>query len=224
VLYVYALLGDRPRRGPGAGIRREPLRILGCAGVFAVVGRMTTPPPLDTASVRGHAVTVRRLARSVDAILPARFGSTLADEDALAEVLEPRIGELREALAVVTGREQMTLRVYGTPSVPAPLPGSEEEMSLGPGARYLVGRAGARKQAVPEIEPIRPLLRGLVHGERVARHDAPPLIASVYHLVARGQSRRYRARLARAAPALVATRLTVSGPWAPYAFVPEALG
>jgi hypothetical protein len=227
VLYVYALIGDRPRRAPGVGMRREPLQLIRCGrGVFAVVGRMPTLPSVCVAAIRGHAGTIRRLSLGSDAILPVRFGATVADTQMLVGAIEPRIRELSRALAVVAGREQMTLRIYGPPGPPGiPPDAADEDRSLGPGARYLIGRVrdSLRRQAVPELEPIRPLLQGLVQAERVTRHDTPPLIATVYHLVPRGQGRAYRARLARPAPGLAATRLRVSGPWAPYAFAPEGL-
>jgi hypothetical protein len=226
-LYVYALLGQPPGRAPGVGMRRERLQIIRCGrGVFAAVGRMLAPPAVDAVSIRGHAATVRRLSRSTDAILPVRFGSTFADARALVGAIEPRLEELFVALAAVAGREQMTLRLYGPPGPldPGPQPDAEDD-ATGPGTRYLSRRLRdrIRMQAVPELEPIRPLLQDLVAAERVARHDTPPLIASVYHLVPRGRSRVYRARLARGASGLHTMRLRVSGPWAPYAFAPEGL-
>jgi hypothetical protein len=226
-LYVYALLGEPPAGAPGVGLRRERLEVVRCGrGVFAVVGRMPAPPPLDAVSIRGHAAAIRRLSRRADAILPARFGSVVADARTLVAAIRPRLPELSRALAAVTGREQMTLRLYGPPGPPdGPPPVEAADDPSGPGARYLSRRLRdrLRKQAVPELEPIRPLLRDLVEAERVARHDTPPLIASVYHLIPRGRGRAYRARVARATARLDATRIGVSGPWAPYAFAPEDL-
>ena len=89
----------------------------------------------------------------------------------------------------------------------------------GPGARYLEARQRLHRAALaPELDAVRPLLDGLVADERVQRHATPPLLVSVYHLVPRERRARYRARVARAATRLAPLRLTVSGPWPPYAF------
>ena len=71
--------------------------------------------------------------------------------------------------------------------------------------------------------PLRPVLDRFVTTERVDRHDAPPLVASVYHLLSRGEADAYTEAVERAASALHDVRITVSGPWAPYAFAPDAL-
>jgi hypothetical protein len=54
------------------------------------------------------------------------------------------------------------------------------------------------------------------------RHDTPPLLASVYHLIDRGAADAYRTAI-EAAPQSTA-RIVATGPWPPYAFAPEALG
>ncbi len=86
----------------------------------------------------------------------------------------------------------------------------------GPGARYLASRRRARQ--VPEVEALRHGLGALIRAERAERHDRPPLLATVQHLVPRGQSARYLAEVEAAAPRLHPWRVTVTGPWLPYAF------
>jgi len=225
-LYVYALLRDPDGRPLGVGLGGESLWALNVGGVFAVVGAMEDLPSLEPVSLRGHDAVVRRLAAATDAILPARYGAFLADEEVLARALAPRAAELIDALALVRGREQMTLRVYGEPP-PFQGPATGEGVEgLGPGARYLQSRmrAHGRERTVHEIAPLRPALGGLVRSERVERHGkAPPLLASVYHLVDRGASVAYVSAVQEAAPILGAVRVTTSGPWPPYAFAPEVL-
>jgi hypothetical protein len=57
-----------------------------------------------------------------------------------------------------------------------------------------------------------------VRASRAERHDRPPLLASVYHLVPKAKVRAYRAALARATRELSRVDVRTSGPWPPYAF------
>jgi hypothetical protein len=222
VLYLYALVGERLRGDLGRGLSRERLTTLPGRGFHVVVGRMAEAPAAAAAALQGHDAAVRRIAAKVDAILPMRFGSVAPDEDAAGRLFAPRAVELAGRLVHVRGHAQMTLRVYGprraTRARPRAVVGGEGT-GLGPGARYLAGRRRLRSPATaPELDPIRPLLVGLVADERVQRHLTPPLLASVYHLVPRDHGARYRARVARGARQLSPLRVTVSGPWPPYAF------
>ena len=225
VLYLYALVSSPPRGDLGRGLRRERLEILPGRGFQVILGRMEAPPDAPTPGViRRHDATIRRIVAATDAVLPMRFGAIVADEDAATQALMPRARELARRLRHVRAREQMTLRLFSsrTPSRPErPLPPTGTR--LGPGARYLTARARQSARVEPsELGPIRLALRGLVADERVQCHATPPLVASVYHLVPRGVSARYRRRVVQAARGLAALRLTVSGPWPPYAFGDDA--
>lgn len=221
--YVYALLAESPRGDAGAGLGAEPLRFVPIDGVLAAVGDMASPPPVSPTTLRAHDAVVRRLAAAVDAILPVRFGTLLEGETALADAIAGRAPRLREALALVAGREQMTLRVFGEAMPLDDVAPTATE--LGPGARYLEHR---RRQArcdadVPELAPLRRHLAALVRAEQAQRHDAPPLLASVYHLIDRGRAAAYLDAVAAGTAALAPTRAVATGPWPPYAFAPEPL-
>jgi hypothetical protein len=221
-LDVYAVLRARPRAALPRGLGRQPLRVVPAGGLYVVVGAAAPPPSPTPSALRAHDVVIRRLAVRNDAVLPVRFGTVVPDAAALAARLEPRAAALRAALALVAGREQMTLRVYGT--APAAAAG-DDARGDGSGARYLARRLAAwrRARSVNEVAPLRPALSGIVVAERVERHDRPPLLASLYHLVRRGEAARYRRAIARGRPALGAVRVEASGPWPPYAFVDEEL-
>lgn len=222
-LYLYAILGNAPEAPLGPGLRDEPLTLVRAGGVVAVVGEMDESPAADAHAVRAHDAVVRRLAESSESILPARFG-TVETAPALREWLDAA-AELPDALGLVAGREQMTLHVFDS-ETPAPVsPGGEtaEEASLGPGARYLAERRRhlEHTERLPELAPLRARLAGFVRAERVEPRAAPPLRASVYHLIERGQGPAYRAAVETSGDLISGVRLRVSGPWAPYAFVPK---
>ena len=204
---VYAIALGAARGLSGA--RGEPLRVIARDDLELVCG--DAPPDLSADALRAHEAAVRRIAETAQACLPARFGSTALDEASLVEAIAGRETELAEALRLVRGREQMTLRVYGTlPSLRAP---------GGPGTRYLHERR--RAKALPELEPLRTALGDLIRAERVEAHAEPGLVASVYHLIDRGCSAQYlrAVETARIEP----LRISATGPWPAWSFAPELL-
>jgi hypothetical protein len=217
-LYLYALSGT-----PGTaatGLSGEALQWISCAGIFAAVGELEMGPAVEAAAVKGHDLAVRALAQSVEGLLPARFGSVVRDAAALEQALVPQLPALREALVLVAGREQMTLRVFGPPEEHAP---AVNPTGPGAGTRYLQQRQQAERarHQAPELEPIRVLLSGVIAAERIERGTSAGLRATAYHLIARGQSARYREAIAHVS--LAPLTLAVSGPWPAYAFAPGAL-
>jgi hypothetical protein len=230
-LYLYAVLGEAPAGALGTGLAGERLRLVAGGGVFAAAGDVEAPPSPTPEAVRAHDAVVRHLVALADAVLPARFGTVASDDAALSERLTRAGDGLREALRRVAGREQMILRVYdaATPREASGAPAREDAGAAaagGPGTRYLAERVRAQRVSAQahELGPIRAALDRFVSAERVERHETPPLRASVYHLVPRGAAASYTAAVEEAASALAGVRVTVSGPWAPYAFAPDALG
>jgi len=202
---LYAVAVGAPRQALGA--RGEPLRIIARGSLEAVCGE--PPPPLSAEALRAHEAAVRRIADEAQACLPARFGASAADENELLQALGAREQELRDALELVRGREQMSLRVHGVAAAPA--------RAGGPGTRYLEGRRRATR--LPELDPLRASLSAVIRAERVEPHEDAGLIASVYHLIDRGASADYRRAVENAA--LEGVRLSLSGPWPPWSFAPE---
>jgi hypothetical protein len=187
--------------------------------MVVAAGRMPAAPAPTAPALRRHDAVVRRLARAVPAVLPMRFGTAVPDLASLDRLVAARAPALRGALARVKGREQMTLRVFGARAAlrPAPAP----PVGRGPGTRYLAARHRPWRRAAPVVAQLRAGLGGLIHEERVEPSQAPPLLASVYHLVERGRSRAYRRAVREVACRLDDVRVISSGPWAPYAFAPE---
>jgi hypothetical protein len=221
-VYVYAVLSGPPACEAATGVCAEPLRVVALTGLVALVGDVAEAPAPSAITLRAQDTLLRRLAAGIDAVLPARFGTLVEDDAALAAALDRRRPELTRALGRVAGCAQMTLRVWGE----APAPGLPvlEPGAGGPGTRYLAGRRHVHERArrVPELEPLRSRLGGLVREERAERHDRPPLLATVQHLVERSAGDRYVDTVHAARESLLPWRVSVSGPWLPYAFSEEA--
>jgi hypothetical protein len=220
-VYLYALLSGPPACATGVGVCAEPLRVIAVGDLVALVGDVTEPPAASAVVLRAQDSVLRRLAAAVEGVLPARFGTLMDDDAALVAALDRRRPELARALDRVAGCEQMTLRLWGE-ALLAPASGGEADG--GPGTRYLSGRRRAQERArhAPELDPLRARLGALVREERIERHDRPPLLATVQHLVARGAGARYVETVHETRAALAPWRVSVTGPWLPYAFADEA--
>jgi gas vesicle protein GvpL/GvpF len=221
-VYLYAILSGAPSCETGSGVCAEPLRTVAFGGLVALVGDVTQLPPASAMTLRAQDAVLRRLAAALDAVLPVRYGTLLADDAALAEALESRRPQLAEALRRVAGCEQMTLRLWG--DAPAVTPPAAAPTEAGPGTRYLTGRLEAQARAghVPELAPLRAGLGDLVREERAERHDRPPLLATIQHLVPRGAGSRYVETVHAIRDELRPWRVSVTGPWLPYAFGEDA--
>jgi hypothetical protein len=223
--YLYAIAGGGPAGDLGEGLAGEPLRLIGGGAVRAIAGCPAEKPRPAAPALAAHDAVVRRLGEQIEALLPARFGQTLPDEQSLTEWLTAHAAELAEALVLVTGCVQMTLRVYGEGA--AALPESPPQPAGGPGTRYMEQRRreAEKERSLPEIAPLREALRPLLRAERIERpamSGAGRLRATAYDLIARGASEEYGhiVRNVAATHLEAGWRVSASGPWPPYAFAP----
>ncbi|MEA2562047.1 MAG: hypothetical protein QOH06_3551 [Acidobacteriota bacterium] len=207
-LYLYAVIDEEPALPLGDGLAGEPLRLIRCGDLLIVAGE--AEPKVSPENLAAQDAVVRRL--SVTAVLPIRFGEKARDEEELCKLLKPRSSDLAAALERVRGCEQMTLRVFGEPG-PPPLAAPEPS---GPGTRYMEARRREieRARSLPEIGPLLDRLRPLVRAERIERKEQGTLLGTAYHLVRREDLPAYKETLKEE------QRVTVSGPWPPYAFAP----
>ena len=225
IVCVYAIVSSSHRVSRLTGIAGEQLRAIPVDGVTAVVGELRRTPAPSIRNLRKYAALVESIAARVPAILPARFGTTFRNLAELMLVLRSRGAVLRQRLRVVRGRTQMTLRVLGSDPVNSPSRGQTPVTSrtgVRPrnkstqGTKYLQDRLTMLRTAreVPELGPVRPAIRRFVKGEYVERRGS---VATVHHLIPRATAERYRAAVERVA-AESGLRLSVTGPFAPYAF------
>lgn len=242
--YVYALVDARPSGRPARGLS-GPLSVRAHAGVLVLVERRADVPPAEFGTLRKHQAVVSAIAARVPAILPVRFG-TLLEAEEIDEALGGREPEIEEAFALVRGRVQFTWRrvrrtrniVHSKPvstaySAAPPGPGSDprsegaggagagREGASGAGAAYLRRAARAAQPNPPAaFRALQRSLAGLVVQQRYEPATAA-LPESLYHLVDRAAAARYRKAAATVLSATPALRMT--GPWPPFAFVPEVL-
>ncbi|HZS35073.1 MAG TPA: GvpL/GvpF family gas vesicle protein [Methylomirabilota bacterium] len=225
-LYCYALLGRRPRGRSIRGVSGERVQIIRGPGFVLAGGRLPAPPAVTPRALRRQDRVVRRLAGSAAAVLPFRFGVLVADEAALLARLTIAAHAVRQGLALVAAREQMTLRLAGLARAPTGRRPRPDARPAGPGTRYLRARAGPGLDAGDQrvLAALRAEVGPLLRAEIVeVPRDGGVLRASVYHLIPRGQAAAYRRRVRRAAARHPAVQVVVSGPWPPYAFAATVL-
>jgi hypothetical protein len=226
MIYVYAVTAARPgRTALGLGLTRERLRVVAHDGLAVVVGDMEARPLPDPDRLKAHDAVVRRLSRLYEALLPARFGWTAPGDTELRDALAPHRPAIAEALVLVRGCVQMNVRVLGQAQAAVAAPAVHVEDPERPGTRYLLERAEARRAAesLPELEPLRATIGPLLRAEKQERQGVAGLVGTAYHLVERARLVAYRAGVRRAQGALHPFRVHVTGPWAPYAFAPQAV-
>jgi gas vesicle protein GvpL/GvpF len=217
-LYVYALADQRLPRASLHGHRIESVRV---GGIYALGERVDRLPPVTEEALREQHAIVLQLAARAPAILPARFGS-LVDDKELARIVEARREHLRDALDLVRGREQMTVRFIGEAVATDVQPATRA--AGGAGTRYLQRRRLAAGYPLPDaVTKLADAVRGVTAAER-AEPGQPPVRALVYHLIDRGAGDHYTRRVADVAARLAPYEVKVSGPWPPFAFAPELLG
>jgi hypothetical protein len=203
----------------------EALRVVTCGKLLAVVGDVSAPPAVTSTTLREHDRTIRRMTAITEAVLPLRFGSMVEGEIELARRLEPAEAALEAALVQVAGREQMTVRVYERQARGEAITRStaalEGSADLGPGARYLLERRRAHDNDPHRaaLDAVLAAPAAFIRAQRIESHGSPPLIASIHHLIDRGQGEAYAAALHGGTADLAQAAVTVSGPWPPYAFV-----
>jgi hypothetical protein len=214
-VYVYALAaGDLPRR---VSLGPHILETIDVGDVRAIVESLGAAPAPSEEALRDQYGLVADLAGRAAALLPVRFGTFMRRSE-----LERRLGQsqavLADALRLVAGRVQMTVRVL--PDTPAAAPSSLPHPLSG--AAYLAQRRAQAAGADPSVRALRDAAAPFVVQERVeAAHDRVP--ETVFHLIDLADVDRYLTAVEPLSRRIAPHRVTVSGPWPAFAFGPEVL-
>jgi hypothetical protein len=201
VIWVYGVC-DRPELAPPPGL--DGLREGELLAVFGRDGH--SEPDLD--ALWAHERVVEQLMAD-RTVLPMRFGSTVADEDALRQFLVSRWESLLRALARIRGRVELGVRVVAE---------SDDTPAAASGRDYLLSklRDGARADRVHE--PLASLAADSrlqpVRGEHEVLRGAYLVDRDVVDGFTAGVS-----RLQRAHPDVA---ILCTGPWPPYTFASDA--
>ena len=115
ILYLYALADGIERVEDATGVCGETPIVIPLPACALVAGWIDEAPAIDRDALTRQDALVRRVHEIARAVLPMRFGTTAAGIDAATRSIEGLGTAVRERLELVTGREQMTVRITGAP-------------------------------------------------------------------------------------------------------------
>jgi hypothetical protein len=213
VLYGVVEAGDLVS---GLGLDDEPLHTIVEGPLAAVVSdHAGEAPEPGLAHLREYESTVRRL-MDCGAILPARFGSVLADEGAVRGRLRRHHRDLLSRLRRVRGTVELALRAtwrVGAGMLPGTRPAT--------GASYLRERLELRQSArrvASELDSLGTLARS----SRRTLSPAPELPVLDAYLVDCDRVHEFIAMVRVLDDRLDDVELICTGPWPPYSFADGA--
>jgi hypothetical protein len=210
-MWIYGIC-DRSPLPPGArGLAGAPLEALGEGGLVAVFTRhaqsIGDPSP---EALWSHEQVVERLMAD-RTVVPVRFGSTVAGEDALRRLLAERRESLTAAIARVRGRVELGLRVHHE----EPVAGGDMSAS---GRDYLLSRLQATRRAGDAAAALHEPLAALASDSvRQPPGGAGELLRSAYLVDRRGVAG-FCTRVRRLQDAHPEIAMLCTGPWPPYSF------
>jgi len=225
MIWVYGIC-DRPELAPPRrrGLAQAPLDGLReglLLAVFTRHARSVGDPAPD--ALWAHERVVERL-MAERTVLPMRFGSTVADEDALRRFLIGRRQPLTDTLARIAGRVELGVRIVahhvagnGVPAAAVVVPAAAPS-----GREYLISklRDGERtKQLAAALHE--PLAALAADASLQTARGADDVLRGAY-LVDRGVVPRFRATVERLQHTHPEVAILCTGPWPPYTFVREA--
>lgn len=209
-LLVYGIVAAGEVDPWGRGLGNQPMRGVTEGPLEAIVSDHANRPPESTAAaLRAYESAVRRL-MDRGAILPAQFGSVVADADAVKAFLRGRRDDLLARLERVRGAVEIGLRVnWRGGAVLARRPPADGSYVR----RRLELRQSARRVA-QELDPLTTLARSS-RRTLAPRPDLPVLDA---YLVDRGRVREFVTMVEQLDHRLEDVELECTGPWPPYSF------
>lgn len=212
MIYLYAITGADADMPPGSGLGDEPLRRLSRRGLAALYSahEQAGPRPDPEALWRHDQVIEAAMERGP--VLPVRFGTTLADVDALTQVLEGEAHRFLGQLERVRGCVELAVRVGLPPSeLPAPISGRD----------YMQLRLNDRRAREDAADRTLMPLAELAMSTRRPPEAAGGETLKASYLVREHEVERFADQVRKLQDRHLELSLSCTGPWPPYSFVDE---
>lgn len=201
-----------------SGLDDRPLHEVAEDRLAAIVGDHDgdrDPPAATIGTLRAYEDTVEQLMEA-RVMLPARFGSVMADEGAVRGMLRRRRADLLARLDRVRGAVELGLRaVWREPGDAAP------GQRSGSGTEYLRARMDRRRRATDVADHLDRLM-DVAHSCRRALLPRPELPVLDAYLVDRARVDEFVALVRDIDRQIEDVELLCTGPWPPYSFAEGA--
>lgn len=208
-MLLYAIAEAGSARIGGRGLSDQPLREIADDRLAAIVTEHERPPrTLAPAHLAAYTFALERI-MARGAMLPARFGSVIADAPAVRSMLADRGAELTARLAAVRGAVELAVRADRR---------RPPEGNYASGAAYMRARLAERRQAAEVASALQPLA-GLAREVRIHDDATGDTVLRVSYLVREDRLEAFTARVAQVDASLPDVELLCSGPWPPFSFV-----
>ncbi len=230
---------------PELSRHRRPTPIEGVSGLFgnqaflfpaselAVIVSEHTPEDaarLDQQSQRDHARVVaegfRRTCLEQSTVLPFRFGTTFADDDALRRSVRSNQRHFQANVERLRGKAEMHLKVLIDDTCPG---NSLRDMTVG--QQYLTSlRESATRQRERQSKAralsvqVHRMFLPLAEEITCKRMESGKMLLDIAHLIDGRTVERYQNKYSSAMQTMKECRMQLSGPWPPYHFVQKSGG
>lgn len=228
-----------------AGVAGAPVRVDDVDGLHAWYSEPESLPDMSADAVARHHRVVEAAWDTAISCVPARYGQSFRDADALRAELRARIHDLLRSLAALEETAEMGLRVFPTTGSAAdeaaglvggddaaePTTESGTASGTGPGRAYLerllgadrTRRARAERSRILADDVVGPLAQFVLASKRDTDGSETGGVA-LAHLVPRGSIQEYRDTIAGVVRERDDVRIVVEGPWPPYSFASREEG
>jgi hypothetical protein len=228
VVYVYAITEREAEVPEVPGFEGAPLRAVRTGAVAAIVSDLDELVQPSERTLWEHESVVEELMVG-SALLPMRFGSTLADEEAVTAMLRAREELLVRGLVRVRGAVELGVRALwesdDEPATDEPTAvgaggAKAEPAASGAGTTYLMRRLGRSRRSDALAEQIHTPLDRLARAGTHRVLSVPRLLLTAAYLVDEDRIEDFRAAVEELDQQIEEAAILCTGPWPPYSFAP----
>lgn len=235
MIYVYAIV-DRPELHISDidGLEDVPVCLIGYNDIGAIVSPISADKVQTTEDNLWRHEAVMDTLMAERTLLPVRFGTILADEGSVQNILAAHYSDFAADLDRVRGHVELALRVcwddFGTDAlvrdVDPTIAASRYEVS--PGGQYMVAklkeyrtRRRQRERAEKYAGIIHSALSDLVTQSTHRLLPTPRVLMTAAYLVNTGEVTNFLRKLEDLRVSHSTLRFLCTGPWPPFTFVAE---
>jgi hypothetical protein len=209
MIYLYAIagpLGEPPEQTGLDGAPLETLELGSLTAIYSWHEQLELRTDAETCWAHDRAVEA---VMASQAVLPARFGTTFPDTQALWRAVTQRREELQRRLEEIDGCVELAVRIN-------PLSSTDGQRS--DGRQYLLDKLSAQRLREALAESALACLKEFAVASKLTTSQSGDETVSLSYLVRAGGVERFSRAVGRLQRRWPEFALSCTGPWAPYSF------